>query len=72
MDLRNWTVLDVAAALERNGYTASDLIDVEFLYMNDRGQAVFDVSYEDDEFGDVGHGRVFIGFNKNGVLVGDY
>jgi len=64
--------LDVAAALERNGYTASDLIDVEFLYMNDRREAVFDVSYEDTHTGEVDHGKVYIFFNKNGVLVGDY
>lgn len=72
LDLSKWTIKEVVDALSDGGYDTDDIISAEFVGMNDYGKAMFDITFEDDAFGDVGHGRVFVGFNSRGVLVGEY
>lgn len=72
IDLKEFTVSDVAAALERGGYPSGDILNVEFLHMNDRLGGTFKISYEDIVTGETEETRCYIYFNRNGVLIGDF
>jgi hypothetical protein len=71
-DLSKWGKAQVIAALERGGYVANDIISTNYVGVNKTHQAMFDIAYTDVMDGGVGIGRVFIGLNKNGQLVGDF
>ena len=71
-DLSKWGKAQVIAALERGGYLSNDILSANYVGVNDRHQAMFDIAYEDYNEGGVGIGRVFVGLDKNGQLVGDF
>jgi len=72
MNLANWTHKEVEASLEANGYE-SEIVEAKFAGVNASGQGMFDITFynDDAEYG-VDTGRVFVGFNKDGILVGDF
>ena len=72
MNLANWDRRDVEAALEANGYE-SEIVEAKFAGVNASGQGMFDITFynDDAEYG-VDAGRVFVGFNKDSILVGDF
>jgi hypothetical protein len=73
MDLSKWTKKELIAVLERSGYGASDIISARFNSVNDTGDAIFDVTFEDeDASGGIGQGKVFVFFNKAGEIVADF
>lgn len=74
-DLSKWTVSDVRAALDRNGYGSEDILSAKYVGVNDYHQAMFDIAYWDDNAkwpDSTGTGRVFVGVNKDGILVGEF
>ena len=73
MDLSKWTRKELIAVLEHSGYGASDIVSAKFNSVNDRGNAIFDVAFEDEDApGGIGQGKVFVFFNKAGEIVADF
>lgn len=73
MDLSKWTKKELTAVLEHSGYGATDIVSAKFKEVNDRGNAIFDVAFEDDDApGGIGKGKVFVFFNQAGEIVADF
>ena len=71
-DLSKWTKTDLIRALERCGYSDDGIIESKFAGVNDRNQAMFDITFNDIINGGVDRGRVFVFIHRNGQLIADY
>lgn len=68
-DLSKWGKREVKAALERGGYY-DDFLSARYVGTNDYHQAMFDIAFVEEGVTEIG--RVFVGVDKNGELIGEY
>lgn len=67
------TMTRVIAALEQSGYTGNEFTSCKFVGLNDRGNEMHRVTFQDEYSGDgIGTGTVYLERKADGKLYGEF
>jgi len=61
----------VVEALENGGYSDSEFTEVQFKGVTEKGQAIYEVRYYDNNTGLIDKGNVYV-WEEDGLLKADY
>ena len=70
MEIQNLNEMQIKEAFERSGYTELDFLSHRFVKLNERGNAVYEISFYDDDGSDA-IGSLYIE-ERDGKLYGEF
>jgi hypothetical protein len=71
-EVQKWNVVHIQRALLSNGYIADDIKTAQFVDINEKNQAVFEITFYDSIEGENGVGLVYVWFRQNGTFLADF